>query len=422
MWMKLTLLLVGVLLIWDAASTERGQSTVSRGGAALMGTAPAQELSVYVKDGAFVKDVKSLGKAAATTISNEVASNNVVAVRQDVPSAEQVNRSTVADLSAANDTLVKATAALEAEQAERRATLEKRRAELSISPEDVAKIAQAVNELYKQEQIAAAAVPPVEQSVIPTGPLMSVPGPVPSPDIVAEVAPVPMPAPEAAPSVEVVEKSATALGPDILGAIVKASKETGANSGYLLHIALRESGLVLGAQAPTSSATGPFQFIQQTWYQMIGVYGAKHKLDAEVALLSRQSNGSFKPVSEAARVELLTLRTDPYVAALMAGELTMENMGSMTKSLGRAPAHGELYAAHVLGASNAVLLVKTRDKAAGTSAAQILPQAAASNRWLFYSDIGRPRSVAALFDELSRFMTTREVATVCKANLDFFKS
>ena len=417
MWMKITLLLMG-LLIWDAASAERGQSALSRSSVALMESALMQSFTAYVKSGEFVQDLKSFGKAVTTTVSTAAVSHGLIAARQDTPLTEQASGNAIADLNKANDTLIKAAAALEAERAERLATREKRRAELSISPEDVAKIAEAVNKLYKQEQEAAAVVPPVAQSPIPDGPITATP----RPEQLAEATALPAPPPEEVPSVEAVEKSATALGPDILGAIVKASDETGANSGYLLHIALRESGLVLGAKAPTSSATGPFQFIQQTWYQMLGKYGAKHKLGAEVALLTKQSNGSFKPDSEAARVELLTLRTDPYVAALMAGELTMENTQSMTQSLGRAPAHGELYAAHVLGASNAVLLVKTRDKSASTPADQILPQAAASNRWLFYSATGRPRSVAALFDELSRFMTTREVATVCKANLDYFKS
>lgn len=397
MWMKITLLLVG-LLIWDAASVERGQSTLARGSAALMQTAPAQNFAKYVESGEFAKDLKSFAASVTASVSGAAAASGIVAVKRNNPSTEQNTDQAVADLSKANDVLIKAAAALEQERAERLAAREKRRAELRLSSEDVAKIAEAVNELYQQEKDAAAATPDAQSTAV------------------APLAPSPVP------SVEAVEKSAAALGPDILGAIVKASDETGANSGYLLHIALRESGLVLGAKAPTSSATGPFQFIQQTWYQVLGKYGAKHKLDAEVALLTKQSNGNYKPVSEEARVELLTLRTDPYVAALMAGELTMENKAALTKSLGRTPAHGELYASHVLGASNAVKLVQTRDKAASTSAASILPTAAASNRWLFYTSGGKARSVASLFDELSRFMSTKEVATVCKANLDFFGS
>ena len=116
---------------------------------------------------------------------------------------------------------------------------------------------------------------------------------------------------------------------------------------------------------------------------------------------------------------MLTLRTDPHVAALMAGELTMENRRILTGLLGRAPGHGELYAAHVFGPSGAATLIKTRQEAAATSAASLMPTAAAANRWLFYKSGGQARTVAELFDELSRFMSTTEVARVCNANLNF---
>lgn len=277
----------------------------------------------------------------------------------------------------------------EQQRAERRVAREERRTEVHLSQEDVDAIAEAVKDLYAAERER-----PDEEK--PTSLVL------PEPDAV--------------------EQSMAELGPDLLSAIVAASQATGANSGYLLHIALRESGLALTAQAPTSSATGPFQFIQQTWYEVLGRYGPKHGLEAEAALLARQSNGRFAPVSSAARDEVLALRTDAHIAALMAGELTMENKDALGKLLGRAPAHGELYAAHVFGPAGAAQLIKTRDTAAATSAASLMPSAAAANRWLFYTPNGVARSVAALFDELSRFMSTREVAQVCKANLNFFES
>lgn len=358
MWMRVAILLAG-LLIWDMATSESGQSALEKGGRALMSIEPVRDLVGYVEDGALFDDVKSLTSAVSGEAATEVAARELA----------------------------------EREREERRAAREKRRAELRLAPEDVDAIAEAVTELYRKEAEEADA--PAPQA------------------LVAPPEPTPVPEPET------VEKSVASLGPDLLGAIVDASKRTGANSGYLLHIALRESGLVMGAQAPTSSATGPFQFIQQTWYQMLGTYGPKHGLEAEAALLKKQGN-SYVPVSEEARTEVLALRTDPHAAALMAGELTMENSKSLTRMLGRSPAHGELYAAHVFGAAGAVKLVQTREDAAATSAASILPSAAAANRWLFYTSAGTPRSVATLFDELSRFMSTTEVATVCNANLNFF--
>src|SRR5919206_1206699 len=51
----------------------------------------------------------------------------------------------------------------------------------------------------------------------------------------------------------------------ITGAIRDAAKATGASFDYLLKTALRESNLDPDAKAPTSSATGLFQFIDQTW-------------------------------------------------------------------------------------------------------------------------------------------------------------
>jgi hypothetical protein len=56
------------------------------------------------------------------------------------------------------------------------------------------------------------------------------------------------------------EKPASAI-PQILR---QASARTGADFGYLLHTAMRESGLNPEARAPSSSATGLFQFIEQT--------------------------------------------------------------------------------------------------------------------------------------------------------------
>jgi hypothetical protein len=86
---------------------------------------------------------------------------------------------------------------------------------------------------------------------------------------------------------------------------------------------------------------------------------------------------------------------------------------------GLSPVHGELYAAHVFGPAGAAKLMQSLDKVSAISAASVLPAAAAAKRRLFYARSGTPRSMASLFDELSRFMSTIEVATICNADLNF---
>ena len=372
MWMRISLILAA-LLVWDMATSDGGHSAIERGGRALMSIGPVHDFVAYVEDGSLLEDLRSVSASAmgeASLALMPVQSRKARAEEQDIDTGPENATAEVSPIVASQTK------------------------EVHLSEEDVQAIAKAVGDLYQKEEKEASEAAASSEVTAPPEP-----GPAPEP--------------------EKVEKAVADLGPDLLGAIVKASKETGVHAGYLLHIALRESDLTLTAQAPTSSAAGPFQFVKQTWYQMIGHYGAKHGLDTDVALLKQDGDGMFEPVSAEAREKLLALRTDPYASALMAADLTLENGRYLERELGRPAVHGELYAAHVFGPAGAVKLVRTMEKTPAASAASILPSAAAANRWLFYTRGGTPRSVATLFDEVSRFMTTREVARMCTADLNF---
>jgi hypothetical protein len=163
-----------------------------------------------------------------------------------------------------------------------------------------------------------------------------------------------------------------------VAAVRQAAAATGVDFDQLLETACRESGLDQNARAKTSSAAGLFQFVEGTWLDMIGKFGAKYGVDAG-----------------ASKKALLDLRFDPDIAAKMAGELTRENEASLARKIGRTPSAGDLYAAHVLGAEGAAKLIA----APGASAAALLPQAAAANRSIFYAD-GRPRTSAEVLAKL----------------------
>jgi|GEM_PF-1373617 len=410
MWMKVTVLLTG-FLVWDYATAEEAESAVERAGGKLMSIGPVAEFVDYVKRGDMTDDVS----AAALNVYGDVkASFNDTEVAVPVKAVAVAEPAVERGLSADEITAI-ARALAELQQAAREEARAERRASAQMQPiEDEAPVetAEVAEELAAEsgeapEELAAAGSEAAAPDEVETEVEMETAADEQTAEVeVAEADPV------------LVERTIDELGPDLLSAIISASEATGANSGYLLHIAMRESGLVLTAQAPTSSANGPFQFIRQTWYQMMGEHGAKHGYDEEVKLLTAR-NGRFSPVSNEAESKLLALRSDPHAAALMAAELTLSNKRALESRLGRHPAHGELYAAHVFGAGGAAKLIETRERSASTTAAAILPAAAASNRWLFYDRSGQPVTVAGLFDELSRFMSTREVAQVCRADLNF---
>jgi Transglycosylase SLT domain len=57
--------------------------------------------------------------------------------------------------------------------------------------------------------------------------------------------------------------------------------------------AMRESSLKPNAQSSTSSATGLFQFIDQTWLGVMKEHGAQHGIGNLASAITRDANGFY---------------------------------------------------------------------------------------------------------------------------------
>jgi hypothetical protein len=85
----------------------------------------------------------------------------------------------------------------------------------------------------------------------------------------------------------------------------------------------------------------------------------------------------------------------------MAGELASDHASYLRGRMGRDPTAGELYAAHVLGPQGSAKLIEAVRANPQVTAAWLFPDAAASNRGLFYRD-GRAVSAGELYANLTR--------------------
>ena len=187
----------------------------------------------------------------------------------------------------------------------------------------------------------------------------------------------------------------------VIDAIRDGAESSGVGFDYLLATAQRESALDPSAKAATSSATGLYQFIEQTWLGVMKNAGPKLGLSAYSDAITARSDGTYTVSDAGARQTILDLRRDPKVASAMAGALTQRNREALGGALGREPTSGDLYAAHVLGAKGAGTLIASAESTPARAAALDLPEAAASNRSLFYEKGGRPRGSAELYALLS---------------------
>ncbi len=173
---------------------------------------------------------------------------------------------------------------------------------------------------------------------------------------------------------------------DVVSAIRQASAETGVDFSYLMQKAEAESSFNPTAQAPTSSARGLFQFIDQTWLETLHRHGDEHGLGKAAALITQGSNGQFEVKDPAFRREILAMRDNPRIASMMAAELAKDNQTSLEDSLGRKVGNAEMYMAHFLGAGGAARFLATLDDNPQVTAANVVPAAAQANQSVFYEN------------------------------------
>jgi hypothetical protein len=171
----------------------------------------------------------------------------------------------------------------------------------------------------------------------------------------------------------------------VMTALRSASTATGVDFGYLMKTAQRESNFDPNAKASTSSATGLFQFTNETWLNVLDRYGARHGVKTD-----GQSRG-----------DLLALREDAGLSARMAGELAGENAKILERKLGRAPTGAELYAAHFMGPNDAARLVEAARAKKTDSAAELFPRASLANASIFHGKDGATLTSAQLYTRLT---------------------
>jgi hypothetical protein len=190
--------------------------------------------------------------------------------------------------------------------------------------------------------------------------------------------------------------SASTRGSSVQSAIAVAAQKTGVDFSYLMGQAQIESGMRCDAKAGTSSASGLYQFIEQSWLRVVKQHGAEHGMGW--AANSIGSNGGKMTVSDPAmRRAILGLRNDPQAASLMAAEHASDNKDAIEASLGRNATGTDLYMAHFLGLGGAKSFLGAMQANPDRPAAGMFPAAARANRAVFFNANGQARSLGEVY-------------------------
>lgn len=198
-------------------------------------------------------------------------------------------------------------------------------------------------------------------------------------------------------------------------AIRHASKVIGVDYAYMMELVSAESSFITDVEASTSSATGLFQFIDNTWLLMLHEHGAKYGLGDLAQKIDttqdRHGNNIANIQNPFLKQYALSLRTDPRISALMGAEFIKANFDHLRASFpNRDITRTDQYLAHFLGAGKAVTFISHMERNGGQAAAghSQFRSAARANRNVFYHRNGTPRSYQQIYDRFSQKFDTRE--------------
>ncbi|TAL28727.1 MAG: hypothetical protein EPN97_14100 [Alphaproteobacteria bacterium] len=187
-------------------------------------------------------------------------------------------------------------------------------------------------------------------------------------------------------------------------AVRHAAKVVGVDFGYMMELASAESGFEQSVKAETSSATGMFQFTDDSWMTMLYVHGAKYGLKDIAGHIEVKRDRNDNIIS--AKIEdpliakyALDLRKDPRLNALMGAEFAKENKMILEARLPKQTVNRtDQYLAHFLGPGQAVDFLTQLKKHPEKSADALFPAAAGSNKPVFYNEDGTARSVKEVYE------------------------
>jgi hypothetical protein len=202
---------------------------------------------------------------------------------------------------------------------------------------------------------------------------------------------------------ETVQSGKYAKAPsEVQAAVRNASARTGVDFSYLMEKAAAESGYQADCKAETSSATGLYQFIDSTWLSTIKAHGAKYGMPEYAAAVQTRADGRPMVTDPVLRQEIMDLRKDPKVSALMAAEFTKDNQDYLKANTSGKVGPTELYMAHFLGAAGGAKFLNALDRAPDAKAADLFPEAASANRNVFYAKSGEPKTLKQIYDRFAQ--------------------
>lgn len=189
-----------------------------------------------------------------------------------------------------------------------------------------------------------------------------------------------------------------------------AAQINGDDFGFIMALVAHESSFRNEVEAPTSTASGLFQFVDSTWLLVFKDTAAKYGY-GEIAKHIENKGHKNAIENPFIRQYILDLKKSPHVSALMGAEYVKDNYNELRAHMKKIT-RTDRYVAHFLGSEAAAGFLKHAKKNPQGIAAKAFPAAAKSNSWVFYKeDDGnkKPRTFREIYQYFSKSFGNKNI-------------
>lgn len=196
-------------------------------------------------------------------------------------------------------------------------------------------------------------------------------------------------------------------------ALSGAARAVDTDPALLLAMAWKESRFDPTARNPQSSARGLMQFTRATWLEVVRDFGSRHGLAHHAAVLStNHRDGTISARSPRYLAQVLQLRDNPQLSAIMAAERISRERAGLEQILGHSVTPADLYIVHLLGPVGARRFLAELRRAPSRPATEAVGQDSVSvNQGVFVTrGSGRPLSLAEVYAAIVRLVEEQRTA------------
>lgn len=206
----------------------------------------------------------------------------------------------------------------------------------------------------------------------------------------------------------VAESAVFGTASEVVAALRLAARATGVKFGYLMELADFKSGF--DPSYREGGRAGLFGWDDGAWLDMIARFGERYGLPMYASQIERATdeagNETCKIANPIVMRQVLALRLNPRLSALMAAEEAAENIMKLTIDTENRLSRAEMALAHLFGLEESMRFLDTMRKKPYQTAETLFEEQAARFPTLFNTPGGQPLPMAQVFGEVSELFST----------------